>query len=45
MVSAPAPDSGLRTVLFLEEFGGQKYFHSACITATKTVEPGLCQTR
>jgi Type I phosphodiesterase / nucleotide pyrophosphatase len=41
-VSDPAENS-LRTVLFLEEYGGQKYFHSACMTSEKAIEPGLCQ--
>lgn len=42
VASDPAENS-LRTVLFLEEYGGQKYFHSACMTTEKTIEPGLCQ--
>jgi arylsulfatase A-like enzyme len=42
MVSDPA-DNSLRTVMFLEEFGGQKYFHSACMTSEKTVKVGMCQ--
>jgi len=43
VISDPDPDRGLRTVLFMEEFGGQKYFHSACMTASKTIEFGMCQ--
>ena len=42
-VSAPAGESLLKTVLFVEEFGGQRYFHSACLTDSKTIAPGLCQ--
>ncbi|MDT8069667.1 MAG: alkaline phosphatase family protein [Terriglobia bacterium] len=42
IVSDPAENS-VRTVLFLEEYGGQKYFHSACMTSEKMIEPGLCQ--
>jgi arylsulfatase A-like enzyme len=42
VASEPAENS-LRTVLFLEEYGGQRYFHSACMTAEKTIEAGMCQ--
>ena len=42
MASEPA-DNSLKTVMFLEEFGGQKYFHSACMTAAKSIELGMCQ--
>ena len=41
--SDPAPDNSLRTVLFLEEYGGQKYFYSACMTAASTIKQGICQ--
>jgi arylsulfatase A-like enzyme len=43
VVSEPAPENSLRTVLFLEEYGGQKYFHSACMTSAEKVEEGICQ--
>jgi arylsulfatase A-like enzyme len=43
MASDPAADNSLRTVMFLEEFGGQKYLHSACMTAAKAIEVGICQ--
>ncbi|HEU5401637.1 MAG TPA: alkaline phosphatase family protein, partial [Terriglobales bacterium] len=42
-VSSDPAENSLRTVLFLEEYGGQRYFHSACMTAEKTIEAGLCQ--
>jgi arylsulfatase A-like enzyme len=44
-VSQPAPESGFRTVLFVQEFGGQRYFHSACMTTAKTIEPEMCTQR
>lgn len=43
LVSDPVPDSSLRTVMFLQEYGGQRYFHSACMTSAKTIEFGMCQ--
>ncbi len=36
-------DNALRTVMFLEEYGGQKYFHSACMTSEKAIEAGICE--
>ena len=44
VVSDPA-DDGKKTVLFMQEFGGQKYFHSACMTSAKTIEADLCSKR
>jgi hypothetical protein len=41
--SEPAPGNSLRTVLFLQEYGGQKYFQSACMTTQKTIEQGICE--
>ena len=43
VVSDPDPDHGLRTVMFIQKFGGQKYFDAACMSSAKTIEPGLCQ--
>lgn len=45
VVSAPDPDHNLRTVLFEEEFGGQKYFDSACMSASAQVEPAMCHQK
>jgi hypothetical protein len=43
IASEPAPDNSLRTVMFLEEFAGRKYLHSACMTTARTIELGMCQ--
>ena len=43
LVSAPAPDNSLRTVLFFQEFGGQRYFYSACMTSANSVAFGVCE--
>ena len=42
VLSDPDPDHNLRTVLFMQEFGGQKYFDSACMTTSNAVEADLC---
>ena len=42
-MASDAAENSLRTVMFLQEFGGQKYFHSACMTSAKSVELGMCQ--
>jgi len=42
VLADPDPDHNLRTVLFMQEYGGQKYFDSACMTSSKTVESDLC---
>ena len=39
----PDPKTGLRTVMFMQQFDGQKYFGSACMTTSKTIEPGMCE--
>jgi hypothetical protein len=43
-VSEPA-ESGSRTVLFMQEYGGQRYFDAVCMTSAKTIEPELCTKR
>jgi len=43
VVSDADPDHSMRTVLFMQEFSGQKYFEAACMTTSKTPEPGMCQ--
>jgi arylsulfatase A-like enzyme len=43
LVSDPAPENSLRTVLFEQEYGGQKYFYSACMTSSKAIKPGMCE--
>lgn len=43
LVSDPAGDK--RTVMFLQEFGGQRYFYSACMTTAKTITMGMCENR
>ena len=43
VVSDPAGDK--RTVMFLQEFGGQRYFYSACMTTAKTITVGMCEQR
>ncbi len=45
IASDPASETSQRTVMFLEEFGGQKYFHSACLVTGKAIELGMCQKR
>jgi predicted AlkP superfamily pyrophosphatase or phosphodiesterase len=45
VLSDPDPDHNLRTVLFLQQYAGQKYFKSACMTSSKTVEDGICEKR
>lgn len=42
VVSQPDPDHNLRTVLIMQEYGGQKYFDSACMATSATVEPDFC---
>lgn len=36
------PDHELRTVVFMQEFGGQKYFDSACMAKSKDVPSNFC---
>lgn len=43
VISDPEPSHNLRTVLFMQEFGGQKYFNSACLTTSKSVAADYCQ--
>ncbi len=43
LISDPDPDHKLRTVLFMQEFGGQKYFDLSCRTNTKDVPPNFCE--
>jgi hypothetical protein len=43
VLSDPDADHNLRTVLFLQQYGGQKYFETACMTSAKTVEDGMCE--
>lgn len=44
-VIADPVENGMRTVMFMQEFAGQKYFHSACMTASKTLDPETCSKR
>ncbi len=44
-VSDAVQETGLKTVLFMQEFGGQKYFDAVCMTAAKPIEPELCTKR
>lgn len=41
--SDPDPSNNLRTVLFMQNFGGQKYFDSACLAKSKDVSRNFCQ--
>jgi arylsulfatase A-like enzyme len=41
LASEPAGEK--RTVMFLQEFGGQKYFSSSCMVTAKSIEAGVCE--
>jgi hypothetical protein len=43
VLADPDPDHNQHTVLFMQQYGGQKYFKSACMTSAKTVEDGMCE--
>jgi arylsulfatase A-like enzyme len=43
VLSDPDPDHDFRTVLFMQDFGGQKYFDSSCRTTLKSPPPNLCE--
>lgn len=43
VLSDPDPDHAFRTVLFMQEFGGQKYFDSSCRTTLKSPPLNFCE--
>jgi len=43
VISDPDPNHHERTVLFMQEFGGQEYFDSACMTTQPDVPLNYCQ--
>jgi arylsulfatase A-like enzyme len=44
-VSDPEPDTGLKTVLLTQQYGGQRYFDAACMTSAKTIDSDFCTQR